>query len=115
MVRPVRIGRRSTRVTDSSSRFPIHSERDSGSKAIGPGLVPTDAALVTRFEAGSITATALLSSVSAASGSSSPARRTRSSRPAATASTPASSSGGNARRRAGGGGAEIGGQGLAHR
>ena len=52
------------RVTDLSRRFPTHIERDFGSNASGPGTVPTDAAVVTRWVAGSITATAWLSSES---------------------------------------------------
>ena len=46
------------RVTDLSRTLPTHNERDRGSNASGPGTAPADTAVVTRFVAGSITATA---------------------------------------------------------
>ena len=66
IVRPTLRRRGSIWVTVSSSTFATQSDPDSLSNASAPGLAPTDRAWTTLFVAGSMTATAWLSSVNGA-------------------------------------------------
>ena len=100
------------RVTDLSRTLPTHSERDRGSNASGPGTAPADAAVVTRFVAGSITATAWLSSDSGlALDESSPPERAAN-RSAASPSAAAASAGRTHPRRRGASGSTARGSGA---